>query len=349
MFSKKWIVSILAVVMLISLIGCSTAQPQQSKEKRGNSTGNIANGAIAAEENGWIYYTLEEGIYKTQAKDNLKTELVYSDLAEQINVLDGWIYYSNGGEQGGLYKIRTDGTERTKICDDMPSSLNVVDDWMYYIIWENLDEVLEAYKAGNEIAAIWSVFKIKTDGTNRQKIQIDNFEHLNGIIVTEGYIYYVERRESSDGFSSWLNKISIDGTNRKEIDEVSTNGTYFPAVIEGNWIYYSYDRELHRIRTDGTDKERRDGVIPSTFNVSGEWIYYDSVHPMDSGGLYKVKVDDKGSQNQKICDYGDSWSVPNNVVGDWIYYGVFETEEGEVPTKTYYRIRTDGTDRQLVK
>jgi hypothetical protein len=66
----------------------------------------------------------------------------------------------HGDARGKLYKIKTDGTNKTKITDEYASYVNVSGDWIYYSNLNETERVLELYK-------------IKTDGTNRTKINND--------------------------------------------------------------------------------------------------------------------------------------------------------------------------------
>ena len=104
-----------------------------------------------------------------------------------------WVYYCSGPYKspyaGELYKIKTDGTERTKVSDDSLSLINVVGDWIYYITQGK-------------------IFKIKTDGTGKTKLNDDISFRLN---IAGGWIYYINR---SDNLKIY--KIKTDGTGRTE-------------------------------------------------------------------------------------------------------------------------------------
>lgn len=61
-----------------------------------------------------------------------------------------WIYYDNDG----LYKIKTEGTEKIKICDDVARYINAAGNWIYYCNDADMDKL----------------YKIKTDGTGRSRV-----------------------------------------------------------------------------------------------------------------------------------------------------------------------------------
>lgn len=73
------------------------------------------------------------------------------DQAEFLNVAGDWIYYSNASDENKLYKIKTDGTNKTKISDETALFIQVAGDWVYYA--NNSSE---------------QIIKVKTDGSERQ-------------------------------------------------------------------------------------------------------------------------------------------------------------------------------------
>ncbi|OLN31745.1 putative cell-wall-anchored protein SasA (LPXTG motif) [Desulfosporosinus metallidurans] len=69
-----------------------------------------------------------------------------------------WVYYCNTSDKNYLYKMKTDGTGRTKLNSEHSASINVVDDWIYY-----------SKVSSNSNA--WSNYKIRTDGTEDQQVK----------------------------------------------------------------------------------------------------------------------------------------------------------------------------------
>ncbi|MBC3887836.1 DUF5050 domain-containing protein [Acetobacterium paludosum] len=115
----------------------------------------------------WIYYcytpaTVEKGttrgfgdfgeLYKIRTDGTEKTKLS-SDRAAYINVVGDWIYYADDGDNDKLYKIKTDGTEKNRLFDDVATRINVVGDWIYY------DH------------GYFGMYQIKTDGSGRHRVQ----------------------------------------------------------------------------------------------------------------------------------------------------------------------------------
>lgn len=47
-------------------------------------------------------------------------------------VIGDWIYYTNADEGNSLFKIKVDGTGRTKLIDDDSVIIGIINDWLYY-------------------------------------------------------------------------------------------------------------------------------------------------------------------------------------------------------------------------
>jgi len=97
----------------------------------------------------WIYYScITEtglGFFKVGVNGENKTKLL--DTVMSFNVNGDWIYYSDDG----LYKMQTDGTNKTKLCNGDIINISIADDWIYYSI--GFDE-----------------YKIRVDGSEKQSI-----------------------------------------------------------------------------------------------------------------------------------------------------------------------------------
>ncbi len=258
-----------------SVVNDSPSPPlPEVSQARGNSVGNIVNGGRVAQQDDWIFYpnsSDESKLYKIRTDGTERTKL-NEDKSWYLNVLGEWIYYSNNSDGGKLYKIRTDGSKRTKLNEDRSESLNVFDEWIYYL---------------NFINDVGTLYKIRTDGSERMKLNQDSSYYLN---VVGEWIYY---SNWSDGFK--LFKIRRDGNQRTKLN----NDWSKNINVLGDWIYYSHwndDGKLYKIRTDGTECTKLNEDDSSNLNVLCEWVYYRNGN--DSGKLYKIRTD--GSERQKV-------------------------------------------------
>lgn len=291
----------------------------ENYNERGNTFGNIVNAGLAAQQGDWIYYRNDGDngtLYKIRTDGSEKTKINY-DYSYYINVLYDWIYYRNFSDGGSIYKISTTGTDRKKLNDDNSWYINVIGDWIYY---QNDSDI------GN-------IYKIRTDGTDKTKLNDEVSWHIN---VSGDWVYY-QNGSTIDGDSDRLKlyKIRTDGTDRTKLNDEASG---FINVV-GDWIYYNNGNDdgnkLCKIRTDGTERTKLNDDNSWSINVVGEWVYYRNLK--DNSKLYKIRTD--GTERTKL---NDDISANINVAGDWVYYQD-KGDEGKL-----YRIRTDGTERQLV-
>lgn len=85
----------------------------------GNSVGNIVNEGVVAKQGDWIYFSNsgDKGtLYKERLDGTDKTQ-ISDEVCFCINVVNNWIYYRNNSDGGKLYKIQLDGTGRTKMLE----------------------------------------------------------------------------------------------------------------------------------------------------------------------------------------------------------------------------------------
>lgn len=72
---------------------------------------------------------------------------------------NSWIYYSNKADGYKLYKVKLDGTGRTKLTDkDEVSAITIVGDWVFFT------------RGLSVMSMDPSVYMMKQDGSELQKI-----------------------------------------------------------------------------------------------------------------------------------------------------------------------------------
>jgi hypothetical protein len=248
-----------------------------------------------------------------------------------LNVVDGWIYYTNDDSETGIYKIRTDGSQRAQLSNDKASFINVVDGWIYY-------SVLDIYREEVETG----IFKIRTDGSQRTQLSKDQATDIN---VYDGWIYF----SNPDG--EGIYKINVDGAQRTLICEDDAG----PINVVDGWIYYvnqSDEFSFYKIRSDGTKRTKiysynsdsRENLRGSYFvdfmNVHGDWIYFldysENKDYVESGKIFKVRTD--GSKLTKISD--NRYDLINVINGS-----IYASDEDKI-----FKIPSNGSkDPQLVE
>lgn len=216
-------------------------------------------------ENGFIYFTTlgDNTIRKMPTSGNKKSDGTEDnkkvDLGLKgsvIEVINGYVYYND--IDGNTYKVKEDGTEKTKI-DSIPDKFIIYGDWVYYVVpgSENLyqlrkkkidgtqDTGLNAYKVDSfSITGDWiyyrnsangNIYRIKLDGTAREqfpdKMDIKRIDDIN-ITIKRGDSYHLPTAvsarmtdDSNEYFSVQWDKINLD---------TSESGTHeFYGTVDG--------------------------------------------------------------------------------------------------------------------
>ncbi|MCL2512636.1 MAG: DUF5050 domain-containing protein [Oscillospiraceae bacterium] len=235
----------------------------------------------------WIYYCYREtveninsprGIYKIKTDGTERQMLVDANDAAFINVIGDYIYFGNYAE-GGICRVKIDGSEKKLLTDDYAMYINVVDDWIYY-----------SYRKLN--GGDNGVNRIKTDGTAKQKLNDDPSTHIN---VVGDWIYY--QKNPNYGGMAGLYRIKTDGTVKQEIKEESY--AWGGMTVSDGWIYCAYYAGMIRVKIDGTDEQKLTDEFMQPFSIINDGIYY--YHYSDSDNtisMYRIKTD--GSETQLV-------------------------------------------------
>ncbi len=238
----------------------------------------------------WIYFLKNDNMYKIKTDGSEETRISEDFVPYTFAVAGDWIYYGTvqpyeGYEnreetedismalgEYGIYKIRTDGSERTQLTPFICHGLNIDGDILYYLDIDN---------------RIW---QIRTDGSDERQLLDEYCEYLN---VSGDWIYYVNY------YDGGIYRMQKDGTNSEYI----TDGDILNVTED--WLYYSnYDFSedyssdigLYKIRPDGSENTQLINDRVFSPSIVGEWIYYLSMD--EDYWLYynKIRTDGTGWQ-----------------------------------------------------
>jgi hypothetical protein len=278
----------------------------------GNTPGNISNYGFAAIKGDWIYFTLNEGLFKVK-KDGSSLDKLCDGLPLYLNVVGDFVYFSDSNDQGHMYKVKTDGTGKTKLTDDKVEDISVLGNWIYY---KNKSDSMP--------------YKVKIDGTGRTKIGVFGVRRM---VISGGWIYFM-----TTGSTEYVDRMKMDGTGVEEI--VKKDVRFFN--VAGDYIYYANGDDQNKIYKAKISSSNVDTKISDNsafmLNVVGDYIYYGKDVNQESR-IYRMKID--GTGNTKFNDINSGYP---NIVGEWIYYVQNVSNQSK-----FYRIKLDGTQNQSIQ
>jgi hypothetical protein len=228
----------------------------------GSTAGNLDNFGYYAYKDGWVYYGLDQlrngkGLYKKRIDDEKAIKLSDNSI-RYINLVGDWIYYISFKE--GIYRIKTDGTEETLLCEDKNiKNIYVYGDW----IMCHSDEL----------------YKLKTDGS--KKIVVSN-KKIFKIMPDKNKLYFMTF-EVENGARKVIYEIDWQKTpsRTKKLLEIDMKTLVIPTadtIIQDGWIYYiDYKTEngrIAKIKVDGTEKIILTDQPATNLNIKDGWIYY---------------------------------------------------------------------------
>ena len=158
-----------------------------------------------------MVFVRDRRIYIIKRDGGMPIQLI-DDVAENVVVVGGWIYYANGSDGFKPYRIKPDGTGRAKIVNDETLFMTVAGEWIFYS--NRTDEE--------------KLYRVKTDGTQRGKVSNDKAGYLN---VDGRFVYYTNTMQGNAVF-----RIQADGSARTKLTEGSAAAG--PIGIAGGKLYY---------------------------------------------------------------------------------------------------------------
>ena len=293
-FLRKVSLMIAVIMLLMTFTACATDEESainnniikdivSSDERDGNTNCNIKNEGTIDEEDGWLYFKYDKGLYKCKVDGTDLVQLYDSEYDFYcINVVDGWVYF----REIGIYRIKTDGTDLQQVAaEDVRGGVHFVDGKIHH---------------GSE-------YIYNYDGTEKERIYNKNTACAYTLNIVDGYIYFFDT-DTITGEDK-IFKMKLDGSDLQPIYDGRTD---YMTVYDG-WIYFENyeDKKLYKMKDDGTELELFvDKKIRTTFADNG-WLFY-----LFDDCIYKIKTD--GTQEQLVAEIGEKCDV--QLHGEWIYY-----------------------------
>lgn len=301
---RKTVILLLVTMLSIFLIACSKDETEApdirditAVESFGNHVNqqvNINNYIVAGD---WLYGDDEKHLLKRQLSTESEPEIMITIYGygepTAVTAYDGWIYYGIiGGDDEDdmkvdLYRIREDGSGKTKLADGG-------DDSRDYVL---LKEGIVFLKNG-------SIFIMNLDGTNQRLIPIGVEEAgmAGNLGVDNGWIYYW-------GFED-IYRMKSDGTKTEKVRSCSYVYSY---VADKNELYLVQNTKKTNIEKliKKTINGKETILATASFggfdclNVEGDWLYYEDnkenkVYKMKKSGKEAKQLVYKCVENEQI-------------------------------------------------
>jgi len=315
----------------------------------------------------WIYYLQpcspyrwqQAELYRVKTNGNDAEKILPRPLGPSNNIrfVNGWIYYGRTGANGGLHRIRPDGSNDMQLA----GRVNGYEVRGPYVFYEYVD----------------GLYRIDSDGQNRTLLDggVSDYYVSRIEMIAGDWIYYQrvtsEHNDPEDrditNFSYGLYRVRLDGSQRTPIIEETLrggrHGKGYPSpirlVISGDEIYYagphSSDGAIFAVKTDGSERHlvctNPEIANPSITEIytNNHWIYYKYSYATEQNGVGKVKTDGKEKQrlkvNTKLQLYPEEYQIARalcsntNIDGEWVYYST---------RHEICRIRTDSTQKSVI-
>ena len=211
---------------------------------------------------------------------------------------DGWFYY-RGNDDGRLYKVREDGSERIKLSDRSAYCITVYDGYVYFICGD-------AEEPG--------IFRTDLNGTNETKLWYNEEQH---IFIKNNTLYFCS---VSDVYSLDLGEVNEDFDCNNLIGDEICLGSFpddewpFEWCFGEDYIYYvRFDNNyLCRTQYDVSDPEILLDHAVSDLTLRGGILYFCD-NDMDC-----MKVFEEESEKFSVLLEGGSYPEMN-ITGDGIY------------------------------
>ena len=219
-------------------------------------------------------------------------------------------------------------------------------DWIYYKK-EKLKDGETSYPDPNvefgdfryaQISGGWiyylkdrAIYKMRLDGSQNTlvigkedtRLGTDPYTAISSIYVVNDCIYFTT---SHIGLGYEIYSINTDGTELKKITDTNTTTT---MQVQDEWIYYSdilffehgVERNIYKIKRDGTEKTLVHEGVSYEFIVDGEWIYYIAEEEITSEKtIYSIKkLNEKTGED--ITLYQSPYDISAfNMNGEFIYF-----------------------------
>ena len=324
-FIFKTIAFILSVSLVLPLSACvkspasvenpeetsSVTEPVIEEETKvinesGNTQDNYNSGGHLVSQGDDIYFTMRDGIYKTDVSGSEPTLVRSGGGLYDLSLVGDWLYFGDNNDDVKHYRLNTK-TGVEELLLEFCTNLRVYKDKLYYS---------EAFTK--------KFYKADLDGKNAV-VLFENFIYSQ-INVVDDKLYWVS--------NDCLYISDLDG----KIENFYSTEHSNRVIIDNGYKYT--DGNLYKETIDGKDSKLLVKSNVLFINIEGDWIYYISTKSSfddTDPGIYKIKTD--GTEIIQIYRGNATWL---SVVGNWVYFTVQKEAQGNKYETKYYRMDING-------
>ena len=238
-------IALLVVAAIVGFVvlggqGTSSTGSQTATSANAGSSGGVTEAIAEYKDGGRV--TIDDPT-NSGTEGNLQCNYLNGGIA----VSDGtWVYYQSNDAQS-IYKMRLDGSDKTKLNDDPSSSLGLIDGVIYY-------------------RTASGVYSIDADGGNQKNIFMGTVEDMK---IADGRIYFKSAEDKLHLYS-----MAMDGTDLKRENEIEE--TYNLNLWDGRMYWSNNDdaRKLYSANIDGSDMRVLTNSTAEKLCVTDGWIFY---------------------------------------------------------------------------
>ncbi len=274
------------------------------------------------------------GVLKS-TKSSLVSKGVNTD--DLGNIMNGQYFFDDGSNQyyssfdsntaAHIYKIAKGSSKGTSLFDGFGWSLVINQNWLYF-----------SGNQGKTIDGTYNLFRIRTDGTGLEKL---NIGYCYGMSIYNNNLYYVKKpdvkSEEYDIYSSGL-----DGKNEKQILK---GPIYFFVIYDSKLYYLNSLGALYTAKADGTASVKISTEPITRFIIGNGKIVYEA----KTGDIKHMDV--KGKNIKLVRAAGAKPIATLNSYKGNIFYAEYDKDAvaGTYANNYYlHSIKFDGTADKLI-
>lgn len=317
--------SLIALVVILFLLIILFAV--SGKQEYGNLAGNLKNQGIIVSKGKKVYYLAfdegkVDGIYKAN-KNSKNKEKVSSEYGYYLNIKGNYIYYISE-ENSQLIKTKLNGENSQVIAENVSlAPATIVGKWIYYFEGTNLfkiktngknrtqlsNKTIENYQiVGKEIYYSYEsngnyvIAKMNLNGKNITKIDEDAGREF---FVKGNKIYFISEKYDMENYEYKyeLCKMKTNGKNKDKICSIEGGLDTYTVNFTEDALYYAKavkdeKMAIYSIKLNGKDETKITEVntYSNAINIIDKYMYYIDEDEQENIQLYRIKVNGEDKQ-----------------------------------------------------